>query len=522
MSSPAVQEYGSGYRVSPASRLIPGSPFNGAVPVRKKPQSVPRDDRYWTDDSTTAPEADSTQSLSEMRLAILPAPAHGGETWRVGLRAGADFLLASVSLAAIFCVPILSALALQQRIGLMLTFGALLTLIAHSEGLYRGNLSFERERIVLGKAVAWATLIAAAPLLRSPGSLKMIALNAPLSYFALMALRAWQCAQEQDSSHSAARRVLIVGAGIAGRRLAAQLEGNRPRREVCGFLDNEVRQEADVLGGIAELAQVARAQFVDEVIVTDRHPREMLQRILREARKNRLDVKLVADNYGVAARPLALEHFGEMPVLTLHEEPIPMFGLVVKRSLDIVFSAVALLTLAPALALIAAAIKLDSPGPAIYRATRVGKKGGHFRCYKFRSMDCDAEKMKEQLRARNERSGPFFKIADDPRITRLGRFLRRYSLDELPQLLNVLKGEMSLVGPRPHPLDDCSRYRLEDLRRLDVVPGLTGLWQVSARKDPSFESSMALDLEYIERWTLGLDLRILLRTAAVVLQGSGV
>jgi len=183
---------------------------------------------------------------------------------------------------------------------------------------------------------------------------------------------------------------------------------------------------------------------------------------------------------------------------------------------------VALLTLAPALALIAAAIKLDSPGPAIYRATRVGKKGGHFRCYKFRSMDCDAEKMKEQLRARNERSGPFFKIADDPRITRLGRFLRRYSLDELPQLLNVLKGEMSLVGPRPHPLDDCSRYRLEDLRRLDVVPGLTGLWQVSARKDPSFESSMALDLEYIERWTLGLDLRILLRTAAVVLQGSGV
>jgi lipopolysaccharide/colanic/teichoic acid biosynthesis glycosyltransferase len=151
----------------------------------------------------------------------------------------------------------------------------------------------------------------------------------------------------------------------------------------------------------------------------------------------------------------------------------------------------------------------------------VGKKGRHFYCYKFRTMSVDAERQKEQLRAQNEREGAFFKIADDPRITRVGRFLRRYSLDELPQLLNVLNGEMSMVGPRPHPVDDCARYRLQDLRRLDVMPGITGLWQVTARRDPSFENNMALDLEYIERWNLWMDLKILMRTVGVVFAGSG-
>ena len=136
-------------------------------------------------------------------------------------------------------------------------------------------------------------------------------------------------------------------------------------------------------------------------------------------------------------------------------------------------------------------------------------------------MVTEADKLKAQLRASNEREGPFFKIADDPRITRVGRFLRRYSLDEIPQLWNVLRGEMSLVGPRPHPLDDFEHYNLEDLRRLDVTPGITGLWQVTARRDPSFERNMALDLEYIEDWNLWMDLRILYRTVSVVLQGSG-
>jgi lipopolysaccharide/colanic/teichoic acid biosynthesis glycosyltransferase len=188
---------------------------------------------------------------------------------------------------------------------------------------------------------------------------------------------------------------------------------------------------------------------------------------------------------------------------------------------DALGAAAGLLLLTPLLAIIALLIKLDSAGPVLYRAPRVGRKGRRFLCCKFRTMVGDADKLKAQLRASNEREGPVFKIADDPRITRVGRFLRRYSLDEIPQLWNVLRGEMSLVGPRPHPLDDFERYDLEDLRRLDVTPGITGLWQVTARRDPSFERNMALDLEYIEGWSLWMDLRILYRTVSAVLQGSG-
>jgi len=133
-----------------------------------------------------------------------------------------------------------------------------------------------------------------------------------------------------------------------------------------------------------------------------------------------------------------------------------------------------------------------------------------------------ANHFREELRARNQRQGPCFKLENDPRITRMGRWLRRYSLDELPQLWNVVRGEMSLVGPRPHPLDDCARYDLEHLRRLDVTPGMTGLWQVSARQAASFQANMRLDLEYIEQWSLGLDLRILWATLAVVVKGTGI
>lgn len=136
-------------------------------------------------------------------------------------------------------------------------------------------------------------------------------------------------------------------------------------------------------------------------------------------------------------------------------------------------------------------------------------------------MVSNADELKQRLRQNNERAGPFFKITGDPRITRVGRFLRRYSLDELPQLLNVLKGEMSLVGPRPHPVDDVAGYELEHLSRLDVTPGITGLWQVTARRDPSFQRGMELDREYIRRWNLGLDMKILLRTFFAVVQGSG-
>jgi len=193
----------------------------------------------------------------------------------------------------------------------------------------------------------------------------------------------------------------------------------------------------------------------------------------------------------------------------------------VKRALDVAGAGTVLILLAPALLLIATLIKIESSGPVFYKGMRAGRKGEPFRCYKFRTMVKNADDLKEGLRERNQRTGPFFKIRCDPRITRVGTLLRRYSLDELPQLWNVLKGEMSLVGPRPHPLDDVSRYSTEHLPRLDVVPGITGLWQVMARQDPSFQNGMKFDIEYIQRWSLRMDLSILLKTAGVVLRGSG-
>jgi lipopolysaccharide/colanic/teichoic acid biosynthesis glycosyltransferase len=174
------------------------------------------------------------------------------------------------------------------------------------------------------------------------------------------------------------------------------------------------------------------------------------------------------------------------------------------------------------MAIVAALTWLDSPGPVVYSAERIGAKGCRFLCYKFRSMVANADDLKENLRARNQREGPTFKIHGDPRITRLGRILRRYSLDELPQLWNVLRGEMSLVGPRPHPVDDVNHYELHHYRRLDVKPGITGLWQITARDCPSFELNMHLDLTYIENWTLLLDLRILLGTIRVLFAPEGV
>jgi exopolysaccharide biosynthesis polyprenyl glycosylphosphotransferase len=260
---------------------------------------------------------------------------------------------------------------------------------------------------------------------------------------------------------------------------------------------------------------------VDEVILAAPHDRSLALQVLREARRLRLDVKIVPEMFGCKPAGTEVERVGDLPMICLHTEQLPAAGLALKRLVDVVGAGVALLTLSPLLATIAFCIKLDSRGSVLYRAQRAGRKGRLFCCYKYRTMVSNADELKNNLRKSNQRSGPFFKIAADPRITRLGHFLRRYSLDELPQLWNVLKGDMSLVGPRPHPLDDVAAYEVEHLARLDVTPGITGLWQVTARRDPSFQRGMELDREYIRTWSLGSDMRILLKTFLAVVRGSG-
>jgi exopolysaccharide biosynthesis polyprenyl glycosylphosphotransferase len=521
MSSPAASDRDPyARRIPPASRLIPGLAFPPAGIPRKKPQSVTWDLRHWVEDERpeSNPAPNPPTIMTALRQAILPTPAESRDRYWLLTAIAADFLLATICLKLVATVLRSWGMGSASRLSLILLYGALLTLLGYSEGLYRADTPWEMETIILGKVLAWTTILTAGVLCNQNGmAVYEASASAPVLYFGLVGWRSWK---RKRALSRAGRNVLIVGAGRAGRELAAHLNDHCGRRTVCGFLDDEEPLSGNVLGRSADLARVARAEFADEIILVG-VPAEVARRVILEAHRNRLDVRIVPDVFGLPMHPAALERYGETPLLTIHEEPIPGMCLSVKRAADVLLSVLMLTISAPLLAGIGLLIKLDSAGPVLYRAPRIGKKGRQFLCFKFRTMVADADQSKERLRAENERQGAFFKIAGDPRITRLGRFLRRYSLDELPQLMNVLKGEMSLVGPRPHPMDDCARYQLADLRRLDVVPGLTGLWQVTARSDPSFERNMALDLEYIERWNLWMDLKILCRTAWVVVQGNG-
>jgi exopolysaccharide biosynthesis polyprenyl glycosylphosphotransferase len=527
------------------SRLIPGAQA-AAGEVSRKKSSVTVDGRFWDWQGQDALGEPRKRHLSEIIAeAFFPRLSVHGQRWNLARQVSADFFLIIFGFAAVGHLILLLEFAIYRDPasllrpepfptagpGLLLVYGALFTLLGFSERLYHPETIQIpwQEQLILAKVVFWsAAVVVAAVGWSGPHliSLTTLAASAPLNFLIMLAWRRrWRRVPPQSSKGGRdVRNVLIIGAGPVGRQLAAYIsEDISCRRSVMGFLDQNEPIGGDVHGRLDDLASIARTDFVDEIILTAPYQPDLARRVIREARRNQLDVKVVPDLFGFEPDdPLVFEKFGNIPVLTLRAERMPKFGLFLKRVVDTVSAVTTLVFAAPLLLIIALVIKLESPGPVLYQAERAGLKGRRFRCYKFRTMDANADKRKELLRATNERQGPFFKMVDDPRITRAGRFLRRYSLDELPQLWNVVRGEMSLVGPRPHPLDDFERYDLGDLQRLDVPPGLTGLWQVTARRDPSFERGLALDLEYIRTWTLWRDFQILYKTIAVVLHGSGV
>jgi exopolysaccharide biosynthesis polyprenyl glycosylphosphotransferase len=413
--------------------------------------------------------------------------------------------------------------------GFLILFVVLLVLVAHIQDLYKFPApgSFFDKALLVGRSVAITTLVLIAFIYLSGNktvSLLVIGLTAAFSACGLTILRAlgehWR--KTQLARGIGLQHVLIIGAGKVGQLLASYLEQNPCwGYQFQGFLDSNHVDDPRVLGDITELEHVARREFIDEILITIPSEREVVKKIVLDAYRLGICAKVVSELYDGLGWQKPIESVGEFPVRVLHREPIPRLGLLLKRSTDILISAIGMVLLSPVFGLVALTIKFDSPGPVLYRAKRVGRKGRRFCCYKFRTMVENADGMKDKLRPLNERNGPFFKISDDPRITRVGKFLRKYSMDELPQLWNVLCGDMSLVGPRPHPSDDYEQYSLEHLRRLDVTPGLTCLWQVIAREDPSFEKALALDSHYIENWSFFLDLRILLKTIPVVLRGTG-
>ena len=413
----------------------------------------------------------------------------------------------------------------------LLMFAAYLVFFAQIYGVYRSpdtRSGLNEQRMTL-QAVMTAALMLCGTLyvLRVTSvSRLVVALTVVLTLAMVMPRRAiWRKLRERRFLKGLdTRNVLIVGDGRVGHALRNHLEalphmGFRFKGFVT--LDPYDTMRPHVVGTVHNCVAMARSLFVDEIYFSTPAEKQTVLSVVDEARAIGIEVRVVPDLYDGLAWNAPVEFVGQFPTIPLHRRDFPRGAFVVKRVMDIILSSIVLIVLAPALATIAVLVKLDSEGPIFFRAARIGRKGRVFTCFKFRTMVVDAEKIKAQLAHLNEREGLLFKISKDPRITRLGARLRKYSLDELPQLFNVLIGDMSMVGPRPPLASEVEKYKLDHLRRLDVLPGMTGLWQVEARQDPSFDSYISLDTAYVENWNLMLDMRILARTVGVVISGTG-
>jgi exopolysaccharide biosynthesis polyprenyl glycosylphosphotransferase len=322
--------------------------------------------------------------------------------------------------------------------------------------------------------------------------------------------------------------VLIVGTGALGRLTGAEMGDGETHRRLLGYLrfDDEApnpRLHAPLFGTAAELGTTLRQQVVDEVYfasTTNEHSAEV-QAAIRTCEELGVPFALPACPYRLArAKPTPTNAIadGYTHFLTVQVNPLQWW---MKRFFDIMASACAVALLSPLLVATAVLVKLTSKGPILFGQERVGLLGRKFHMLKFRSMVANAEELKARLLAENEQSGPVFKMKRDPRVTAFGRFMRKYSIDELPQLVNVLRGDMSVVGPRPPLPNEVARYEAWQRRRLSVRPGLTCVWQVSGRNEISFQDWMLLDMRYIDHWTLTDDFKLILKTLPVVLTGRG-
>ncbi len=417
----------------------------------------------------------------------------------------------------------------------------------------RGEFSYVEDCWRVFKATATASLLIVAAAFLYRGGFEFRSFSYARSVFVLdffLALLAYGTLRMTlRGAQSAIRRrevnlipTLVVG---RGHEAALCIKEMRERRELGyrvigivenGPLDQTVPAEFEgvpVVSGIERLPEAIRETQANEVIITD--PRVsgdvLFDVMMRVGRRRRIEFRIAPSLFNCLPRKTEIDQIGALPVITLFREPLSTPARIVKRASDILISLAALVVLAPIWLLVALFIKMDSRGPVFYRQERVGMDGRIFLFIKFRTMRAGADDRVHREFQRNYIAGrpetnlgdserPVYKLHADPRVTRVGRVLRRLSLDELPQLLNVLRGDMSIVGPRPPIPYEVESYAVRHRRRLDMKPGLTGLWQVSGRNRLSFEEMVRLDLYYIENWSLWLDLKIILRTLPVMLRGD--
>jgi exopolysaccharide biosynthesis polyprenyl glycosylphosphotransferase len=325
------------------------------------------------------------------------------------------------------------------------------------------------------------------------------------------------------------RRVLIVGAGQVGHRVGEALQEHAwTGLELIGYLDDDpVKSENGhsswpVMGTLDDAADVIHTHAIQEVVVAlPLHAHQRVKDLVRNLRDTRAQIRIVPDYFDLANVKTGVEEFGGLPLVSLREPAMDDFQRLAKRIFDLLVGGIALLVAAPVVLVTAILIKLDSPGCVLYRQERVGENGRHFFMYKFRSMVQGADRRSDEVITRDEHGRLFYKRRNDPRITRAGRFLRRTSLDELPQLLNVLKGEMSLVGPRPELPWVVEEYEPWQYQRFVVPQGITGWWQVNGRSDKPMHLHTEEDLYYIKHYSLLLDVQILWKTIGAVLNRKG-
>lgn len=416
----------------------------------------------------------------------------------------------------------------------------------HTRGLYalpRGASWFEHARIITSGALIGVSALTLGALVFTPVLPSRLVfiylwictiLLFSLERFLYRSARVWLWRRGVNI-----RKALVVGAGLAGQRIMKDIV-ERPELgyKLAGYLSDgadtprspswrvPVRarngSELQRLGSLKEVSHIIGSQELHEVIVAlpATHHAQILD-IIDSCREYGLDFKLVPDLFEMRFNEVRIDALNGVPLIGVKDTALQGFNLFVKRALDIVFAVLAFAVATVPMAIIAIIIKLSSRGPVLIRQVRVGKGGKEFTCYKFRSMYEDADERLEEVRHLNEAQGPMFKIRDDPRRTPVGRFLRTTSLDELPQLYNILKGEMSWVGPRPPRPQEAAEYSEWQRKRLEVTPGLTGLWQISGRSDLPFDEMVKLDLYYAENWSLAVDLMIILRTIPAVLKREG-
>jgi exopolysaccharide biosynthesis polyprenyl glycosylphosphotransferase len=324
------------------------------------------------------------------------------------------------------------------------------------------------------------------------------------------------------------RFILIIGTNERAYAFGEMIKANRASGyRVVGYIDDHLhtaKRGLGLLGTLADFSQIISDLIVDEVVIAlpVKSQYEKIQKVIEEGEEQGITIRCLSHLFHTKVSILSTTTMGGFPVLEMTSKPREDWKALAKRALDVVGACLLLILTLPVTIVAAIAVKLTSPGPVLFVQARVGYNKRIFDLYKFRTMVVDAEKMQRKLETSNEMDGPVFKIEDDPRITKIGRWLRKTSIDELPQLYNVIRGDMSLVGPRPLPVRDYNGFKKDwQRRRFSVRPGLTCLWQINGRNHTSFEDWMKLDMQYIDNWTLFGDMKILVQTIPVVINGKG-